>query len=153
MIYGIGCDLCRIARIKEILESKRGHAFAARVFGPAERTALGLTGAGGGEMTLTPNRAGSAAADFAAKEAFFKAAGVGLGCFALDEIESVRLPSGAPEYQLHGAAAQWVRQNGLTAHLSLSHDGGLALAYCVLERRAPAGGGPAQGAAPEAREE
>lgn len=152
MIYGIGCDLCRIDRIREILEGRRGQAFAARVFGPAERKALGLAGADG-EGSLTPKRAGSAAADFAAKEAFFKAAGVGLGGFALNEVEAVRLPSGAPEYRLHGAAEQWMLQNGLTAHLSLSHDGGLALAYCVLERSAPAGGGPVQGAGPAARKE
>ena len=76
----------------------------------------------------------SAAADFAAKEAFLKAAGTGLRePFALREIEAVRLESGAPAYRFSGATARWVADHGLTAHLSLSHDGGMALAFCILE--------------------
>lgn len=142
MIYGIGCDLCRVDRIKTILEGKRGAAFAARVFGPAERAELALAETEGEGAALSSKRAGSAAADFAAKEAFLKAAGVGLGGFALVEIEAARLPSGAPVYRLHGRAKQWAEQNGLAAHLSLSHDGGMALAYCILEASAQAGGGP-----------
>ena len=76
----------------------------------------------------------TAAADFAAKEAFLKAAGTGLRePFALREIEAVRLESGAPAYRFSGATARWVADHGLTAHLSLSHDGGMALAFCILE--------------------
>ena len=79
-------------------------------------------------------RLASAAADFAAKEAFLKAAGTGLRePFALREIEAVRLDSGAPAYRFSGATARWVADHGLTAHLSLSHDGGMALAFCILE--------------------
>ena len=74
------------------------------------------------------------AADFATKEAFLKAAGTGLRePFALREIEAVRLESGAPAYRFSGATARWVADHGLTAHLSLSHDGGMALAFCILE--------------------
>ena len=81
-----------------------------------------------------PLRLASAAADFAAKEAFLKAAGTGLRePFALREIEAVRLESGAPAYRFSGATARWVADHGLTAHLSLSHDGGMALAFCILE--------------------
>ena len=80
------------------------------------------------------HRLASAAADFAAKEAFLKAAGTGLRePFALREIEAVRLESGAPAYRFSGATARWVADHGLTAHLSLSHDGGMALAFCILE--------------------
>ena len=53
--------------------------------------------------------------------------------FALREIEAVRLESGAPAYRFSGATARWVADHGLTAHLSLSHDGGMALAFCILE--------------------
>ena len=83
---------------------------------------------------LTPRRAASAAADFAAKEAFLKAAGTGLaGPFALAEIEAVRLDSGAPAYRFSGRTAEWVARRHLTAHLTLSHDGGMAMAFCLLE--------------------
>ena len=45
----------------------------------------------------------------------------------------MRLESGAPAYRFSGATARWVTDHGLTAHLSLSHDGGMALAFCILE--------------------
>lgn len=133
MIYGIGCDLCEIARIEKVLGSPHAAAFARRVYGAAEREALSLEQplpAGRGRA----RRAASAAAGFAAKEAFLKAAGVGLGGpFALSEIEAVRLPSGAPVYRLTGKAAEWLAANKLAARLSLSHEAGLAMAFCVLE--------------------
>ena len=132
MIYGIGCDLCDTARMAKSLGGPHGSTFAARVFGPAEREALGLSE--GNSSPLSAHKAASAAADFAAKEAFLKAAGTGLaGPFALCEIEAVRLESGAPAYRFCGRTAEWVQAHCLTARLSLSHEGGMALAFCVLE--------------------
>ena len=130
MLYGVGCDLCQVQRMKEKLEGGHGAAFAARVFGPDEQTLLGLPVTAAG---LGAHKAASAAANFAAKEAFLKAAGAGLSGFALVEIQAVRRESGAPEYRFSGDAARWMEQNSLKAHLSLSHDGGLAMACCVLE--------------------
>lgn len=138
MLYGIGCDLCETTRMEKLLHTGHAGAFVRRVFGPAERAELAL------DAPLPEGRSGahrtaSAAADFAAKEAFLKAAGTGLAApFALCEIEAVRLPSGQPVYRFSGASAAWMEQHGLTAHLSLSHDGGFALAFCVLESGAPA---------------
>ena len=135
MVYGIGCDLCSIARMKKSLLGPHGAVFARRVFGPAEQAALGLPLAEEeGTARRTAHTVASAAADFAAKEAFLKAAGTGLRePFALREIEAVRLESGAPAYRFSGATARWVADHGLTAPLSLSHDGGMALAFCILE--------------------
>lgn len=130
MLYGVGCDLCQVERMKTKLQGKHGAAFAARVFGPDELALLGLPAP---EDGISAHKAASAAANFAAKEAFLKAAGTGLSGFALTGIQAVRLPGGAPVYRFSGDAARWMEQNGLKAHLSLSHDGGLALAYCVLE--------------------
>lgn len=130
MLYGIGCDLCQAARIRSSLAGAHGAAFAARVFGPLERQALGVQNA---PVELSAHKAESAAANFAAKEAFLKAAGTGLSGFSLHEIQVVRLPSGAPEYRFSGKAACWMEQNGLKAHLSLCHEQGLAMAYCILE--------------------
>ena len=124
MIYGIGCDLCDTARMAKSLGGPHGSTFAARVFGPAEREALGLS-----EKAPPP-----LSAHKAAKEAFLKAAGTGLaGPFALCEIEAVRLESGAPEYRFSGGSARWMDEHHLRAKLSLSHDGGMALAFCILE--------------------
>ena len=136
MLYGVGCDLCEVARMEKSLFGPHGGAFARRVFGPGEQAALGLTN---GPDALPAGRsrahlAASAAADFAAKEAFLKAAGTGLRePFSLCEIEAVRLPGGAPAYHFSGRSAQWVEARRLRAHLSLSHEDGLAMAYCILE--------------------
>ena len=83
---------------------------------------------------LNAHRLASAAADFAAKEAFLKAAGTGLRePFSLREIEAVRQENGAPAYRFSGQTAAWVAQHRLRARLSLSHEGGMALAFCTLE--------------------
>ena len=139
MLYGVGCDLCEVARMEKSLFGPHGGAFARRVFGPNEQAALGIAN---GPAALPKGRsrahiAASAAADFAAKEAFLKAAGTGLRePFALCEIEAIRLGSGAPVYRFTGETAKWVEEKKLCTHLSLSHDGGIALAFCVLETAA-----------------
>lgn len=135
MLFGVGCDLCEVARMEKSLFGAHGAAFEARVFGTGERQALALA-----ECRADPSarrcthRAASAAADFAAKEAFLKAAGTGLRePFSLCEIEAVRQENGAPAYRFSGQTAAWVAQHRLRARLSLSHEGGMALAFCTLE--------------------
>ena len=53
--------------------------------------------------------------------------------FSLCEIEAVRQENGAPAYRFSGRTAEWVQARSLTARLSLSHEGGMALAFCTLE--------------------
>ena len=114
------------------LSSVHAAAFVRRVYGPAEQAALGLLE--GSAAPLNAHRLASAAADFAAKEAFLKAAGTGLRePFSLCEIEAVRQENGAPAYRFSGQTAAWVAQHRLRARLSLSHEGGMALAFCTLE--------------------
>ena len=132
MLYGIGCDLCSLSHLEKSLSSAHAAAFVRRVYGPAEQAALGLLE--GSAAPLNAHCLASAAADFAAKEAFLKAAGTGLRePFSLCEIEAVRLPGGAPAYHFSGRSAQWVEAHRLRAHLSLSHEDGMAMAYCILE--------------------
>ena len=122
MIAGIGTDLCRVGRIAASIARP---GFLARVFSAEERALLD---------SLGPNRrVETAAANFAAKEAFLKAAGTGLGGFALADIAVLRQNSGAPYFAFSGQAAQWMRDNRLTAHVSLTHENGLAAAFVVLE--------------------
>ena len=134
MVYGIGCDLCSIARMEKSLLGPHGAVFARRVFGLAEQAALGLPLAEEDTARRTAHTVASAAADFAAKEAFLKAAGTGLRApFSLCESVAVRRPGGAPAYHFSGRSAQWVEARRLRAHLSLSHEDGMAMAYCILE--------------------
>ena len=122
MIAGVGADMVRVERMEKSLASE---AFWQRVFGAEERAFL---------KKLSPARKAASAANFAAKEAFLKACGKGLGGFALAEIQVLREKSGAPYYALRGAAAAHLAEKGLHAALSLSHEAGLALAFAVLEK-------------------
>ena len=134
MLYGIGCDLCAIAHLEKSLTGPHAAAFVRRVYGETERAALGMDAPLPAGRSAA-HRLASAAANFAAKEAFLKAAGTGLRePFSLCEIEVLRLPSGAPVYRFSGRTAAWVEEHHVTARLSLSHDGGMALAFCVLEQ-------------------
>ena len=64
MVYGIGCDLCSIARMEKSLLGPHGAVFARRVFGPAEQAALGLPPAEEeGTARRTAHTVASAAAD------------------------------------------------------------------------------------------
>ena len=77
MLYGIGCDLCSLSHLEKSLSSAHAAAFVRRVYGPAEQAALGLLEAS--PAPLNAHRLASAAADFAAKEAFLKAAAPACG--------------------------------------------------------------------------
>ena len=125
--FGLGHDVVDVAAFAEQLSepgSRMRSLFSVReVRQAADRARL-----------KNDDEAVHLSAKWAGKEAFLKAAGTGLRePFALREIEAVRLESGAPAYRFSGATARWVADHGLTAHLSLSHDGGMALAFCILE--------------------
>lgn len=124
MIFGIGTDLVKVERMEKSLASP---AFCRRVFGPEEQLLLASLG--------QKHRAESAAACFAAKEAFLKCCKTGLGGFALAEIQALRSPEGAPYYALSGQAQEFCQKQQLTASLSLSHEGGFAMAFAILEKR------------------
>lgn len=128
MILGVGIDLCDAHRMEKCLEKE---TFCQYVYAPAEQALLnGLSG---------KRRAETAAANFAAKEAFLKAAGTGLGGFALSELALLRAENGAPYFELGGRAAAWAAQRGLTVHVSLTHENGLANAIVLLEEHQPKG--------------
>lgn len=121
---GLGIDLCEVGRIER--ELKRGDAFLRRFFTNSERAYIASRGQMGAQ---------SAAAMFAAKEAFLKAVGTGIGGgIALDEIGVEHLPGGAPAYRLTGTAQARLGELGAErAFLSLTHEAGMAAAVCVIE--------------------
>jgi len=124
MIFGIGTDIVAIERFQRFMDSGNS-AIIERLFTPAERFRCGNRKDG----------ASCLAARFAAKEAFLKALGTGLrdGISWL-EMEVSNNDLGKPELTLSGKAAEQFQSKGMTSiHLSLSHDGGSAIAMVVLE--------------------
>ena len=123
-MIGLGLDLCEIARIGTAME--KGEGFLARYFTPEERSYLAQHG---------KSAAQSAAAMFAAKEAFLKALGVGLsGGIAMAEVGVSHDSLGCPAYALGEKARAAMEARGArAAHLSLTHDAGMAAAVCLLE--------------------
>ena len=123
MILGIGIDLAKAPRIDDAYR-RFGRRFLERCFTKAEA-----------ELCLGRPKPGAALAmRFAAKEAFSKAAGLGMRGLAWREIEVAHDPRGRPYLILHGRAKAWAEQHGVkSSHLSLSDDGDYAAAVVVLE--------------------
>jgi holo-[acyl-carrier protein] synthase len=116
-----GVDLIEIERIRRAID-RHGDRFLTRVFTAAE-------------MAQSCGRLDSLAGKFAAKEAAAKALGTGVwrnGIGWLDfEVHKDR-ESGAPDLQLHRAAAARAVRMGLDVwSLSISHDRSHALAFVV----------------------
>ena len=124
MILGIGIDTVEISRFQRFLD-EGNQALLNRLFAPAELE----------YCRPRKQTASCLAARFAAKEAFVKALGTGLRdgiCWT--EIEVVNGLLGKPFLKLSGRALQFFSErDSTTAHLSLSHDGGHAVAQVILE--------------------
>ncbi len=123
MILGVGLDVVVVPRIAAA-RRRFGRRFLRRCFTPAEAA----------EALARPRPDCALAMRFAAKEAFAKAAGLGMRGLGWREIEVVHDPRGRPGLVLHGRARRWAREHGVRAgHLSLSDDGDYAAAVVVLE--------------------
>ena len=75
------------------------------------------------------------AARYAAKEAVGKAIGTGLMSegVGMHDIEVVKDERGTPSVKLTGGALEHTNKLGMSSiSLSVSHDGGMAAAYCVM---------------------
>lgn len=122
MILGIGADLCQVSRMQALLKDS---AFLMRYFDPEEQTYITGRGAFAAE---------SMAGHFAAKEAFAKALGRGFDGLRPEDIGIRHHANGAPYYAPSSSAMDALKQAGVSAcHLSISHDGGQALAFAVME--------------------
>ncbi len=124
MIYGIGTDLVNIERVKKIL-SKNRDGFVKRVLSEHEQA-------------LFANKADSAAycaKRFAAKEAFAKALGTGIGRVVSFQDLTVRNnENGKPHFIVSEKLRQFlVEKNIKQAHLSISDESQNAIAFVVLE--------------------
>lgn len=125
MIYGTGIDIVEISRFERFLQEGNDALFH-RLFTS-------------GELHYCSSKTKSAqhyALRFAAKEAFFKASGLGLrDGMSWRDVEVVNNDLGKPDLCLHGRAAEIFAELELNSiHTALSHDGAYAIAMVVLER-------------------
>lgn len=124
MIYGIGTDIVAVERFQRFIDTGNS-AIIERLFTSVERS----------RCEQRKDAASCLAARFAAKEAFLKALGTGLrdGLSWL-EMEVSNDSLGKPSLHLSGKAAELFQAHGfIRVHLSLSHDGGNAIAMVVVE--------------------
>ncbi len=125
MIFGIGTDIVRIARMQKNLD-RYGERFAARILDRKELD----------EFRRSGKPAHFLAKRFAAKEAAAKAMGTGFrDGLAFHHIAVDHEPAGRPVFRFTGQAAGFMQENAIAAaHLSLSDEEEYAIAYVVLTR-------------------
>ena len=124
MIYGIGTDIVSIERIQNILNKNRD-GFINRVLTEHEKA-------------LFANKADNAAfcaKRFAAKEAFSKALGTGIGRIVSFQDLTVRSNEhGKPYFMPSEKLRLYLQEKGIKhGHLSISDESQNALAFVVLE--------------------
>jgi holo-[acyl-carrier protein] synthase len=102
-----------------------GDRLVNRILTPAERP----------RFARVKDKAGHLAKRFAAKEAFSKAIGTGIHApFTWHSITVTRNAKGKPGVEPSPAMAKHLKKLGVTgAHLSLTDDGDVAMAFVVLE--------------------
>jgi holo-[acyl-carrier protein] synthase len=124
MIVGIGVDIVDVGRIKDLLERYR-ERFVRRVFTEAE--------AGYAERSV--REAERLAGRFAVKEAVLKAFGTGKSQGILwRDVETIRGAMGKPEVKLYNKANKYMKKlKGNRILVSISHDGGKAVAFVIIE--------------------
>jgi len=123
-VRGIGVDIVKVERIVASLE-RFGARMEARLFTPGELEYCR------GHKDPLPHLA----ARFAAKEAASKALGTGMsGGVGFKQIEVVQPGGRVPTLLFHDQALRRYQEMGCAAsHLTLTHDGGMAVACVVLE--------------------
>jgi len=118
MIIGIGCDIVEIKRITQVPDPEK---FARRILNSAEFKVY---------TTLSDsNKSTFLAGRFAAKEAFAKAMGCGIGAtLSWQDITVLNHESGAPYLSCPTLPKH---QN---CHLSIAHELHYAVAYCIISK-------------------
>lgn len=124
MIIGIGIDLVQVGRLRRALD-RHGVRLRQRLFTTGEQA----------DCASQRDPAECLAARFAAKEAALKALGTGkVAGFRWTDLEIKRSESGRPSLALSGQVQEHAERLGVRRlWVSLSHDGGKAVALVVLE--------------------
>ncbi|WP_077624165.1 holo-ACP synthase [Sediminibacillus massiliensis] len=119
MIKGIGIDIIELKRIQSSIN--KNDRFVQRVLTEKEREAYYAIKSPGRQVEYLAGR-------FAAKEAYSKALGTGLGKLGFQDIEIQADEKGAPQLVDK-------RGSGVHTFLSISHSKEYAVAQVVLEER------------------
>lgn len=124
MIYGIGIDLIKMERMKEVVD-KWGERFLRRVFTENEIK----------YCYEKKDPCLSLAVRFAAKEAVIKALGA-KAAIPLTDIEVLNRDNGRPVINARGGLKEFLTANSIKhIHLSLSHERDYGTACAVLEKQ------------------
>ncbi|MDT3669021.1 MAG: holo-ACP synthase [Aromatoleum sp.] len=125
MIHGIGTDIVQVARMRQSLD-RYGERFAGRILAGSEQD--------GFSSSRDPAR--FLAKRFAAKEAFGKALGTGVAAPAtLHAVAVDHDERGKPLFRFGEALADFLRDRGLSAHLSLTDEVDYVVAFALIEKR------------------
>ena len=124
MIIGMGTDIVQTARIASSIE-RLGERFINRILGDEEKQVF----------VQKKDGVSYLAKRFAAKEAFAKAMGTGIGQYAaFTDIQILNDHKGKPTVTLTGAALKWSQQNQVAYHhVSLSDERDYAQAFVIIE--------------------
>ncbi|MBL0124978.1 MAG: holo-ACP synthase [Betaproteobacteria bacterium] len=125
MIHGVGTDLVSVKRIEDAL-FRFGDRFLHRVLSESEVT----------EYAQSSQPARFLAKRFAAKEAFSKAWGTGIGeAVGWHDVSVAHDARGKPLIAPSAALSEkFVKEHIVAAHISLSDENDHALAFVVLEK-------------------
>lgn len=129
MIFGIGTDIIRIARIEAAL-ARHGERFAAKILGPREMEKYRVRNA-----KVEARGIRFVATRFAAKEAFSKALGLGMRMpMTWRALQVLNAASGKPTAVASGALKDYMDLHGLTAQVSITDEAEYAVAFVLLEK-------------------
>lgn len=129
MIYGIGTDIIRIARIEAAL-ARNGERFAQKILGPEELEKYRQRAA---QVVVRGVR--YVATRFAAKEAFSKAIGMGMRVpMTWRAVQILNAPSGKPQAVTSGALKDYMDLHGLSAQVSITDEAEYAVAFVLVEK-------------------
>ncbi|MFI4938748.1 MAG: holo-ACP synthase [Burkholderiales bacterium] len=130
MIYGIGTDIIRIARIEAALV-RHGARFAEKILGPEELEKYRLRKARAEVRALR-----FLATRFAAKEAFSKAIGLGLHLpMTWRAAQILNAPSGKPIIATNGELREFMEQRELSAQVTITDEAEYAVAFVIVEQK------------------
>lgn len=130
MIYGIGTDIIQISRVAGVL-ARNGDRFAEKILGPEELEKYRLR-----KSKVETRGIRFLATRFAAKEAFSKAIGLGMHMpMTWRAMQTLNAASGKPVAVTSGALDEFMKNNGLTAQISITDEAEYAVAFVIVEKK------------------
>jgi holo-[acyl-carrier protein] synthase len=127
MIYGIGTDIVQISRIEAAL-ARNGERFAEKILGPQEMQKYLARRAKHEVRGLR-----FLATRFSAKEAFSKAIGLGMHMpMTWRSAQMLNAPSGKPVIVCSGALEEFMRENRLSAQVTISDEAEYGVAFVIV---------------------